>query len=162
MNDYTNELMREINARKHQLHASVLREKGRPITGAIQFVEKLPHGLDTALNPWIEDVDGTPGVDFSGGQWQRLALVRNFYRDAPVIILDEPTSAIDALAESRIFKQLFANKDKTIIAASHRLTTIKKADVVYMMQDGQIVEQGTCDALIARKGAFYHMFEPQL
>lgn len=129
---------------------------------AAQFVEKLPHGLDTALNPWIEDADGTPGVDLSGGQWQRLALARNFYRDAPVIILDEPTSAIDALAEARIFKQLFANKDKTIVAVSHRLTTIKKADVVYMMRDGQVVEQGTCDELIAKRGAFYHMFESQL
>lgn len=129
---------------------------------AAQFVEKLPHGLDTALNPWIEDEDGTPGVDLSGGQWQRLALARNFYRDAPVIILDEPTSAIDALAEARIFKQLFASKDKTIIAVSHRLTTIKKADIVYMMQDGRIVEQGTCGELISKKGAFYHMFESQL
>ncbi len=116
----------------------------------------------TALSPWIEDEDGAPGVDLSGGQWQRLALARNFYRDAPVIILDEPTSAIDALAEARIFKQLFADKKKTIIAISHRLTTIKKADVAYMMQDGKIVEQGTCDELIVKKGAFYRMFESQL
>jgi ATP-binding cassette subfamily B protein len=55
----------------------------------------------------MEHNDGTNGVDLSGGQWQRLALARNFYRDSPIIILDEPTSAIDALAESRIFKRLF-------------------------------------------------------
>ncbi len=129
---------------------------------ATQFVDKLPRGLDTALNPWIEDADGTPGVDLSGGQWQRLALARNFYRDAPIIILDEPTSVIDALAEARIFKRLFSDKTKTIIAISHRLTTIKKADVIYMMENGRIVEQGTADELIAKKGAFYHMFESQL
>jgi len=129
---------------------------------ATQFIEKLPRGLNTVLNPWIEDKEGNPGVDLSGGQWQRLALARNFYRDAPVIILDEPTSAIDALAESRIFKRLFSDKTKTIIAISHRLTTIKKADVIYMMQTGRIVEQGTYEELIARKGAFYHMFEAQL
>lgn len=126
-----------------------------------EFIEKLPKGLDTVLNNWIQN-DGESGVELSGGQWQRLALARNFYRDAPIIILDEPTSAIDALAESRIFKRLFASKDKTIITISHRLTTIKKADVVYMMQDGRIVEQGTCRELIDKKGAFYRMFESQL
>lgn len=129
---------------------------------ALQFIDKLPHGLDTVLNPWMGNGDGESGVDLSGGQWQRLALARNFYRDAPIIILDEPTSAIDALAESRIFKRLFLDKTKTIIAVSHRLTTIKKADVIYMMQDGRIVEQGTYDELIAQKGPFYTMFESQL
>lgn len=129
---------------------------------AAAFVEKLPRKLDTYLSSWIEDDDGKKGVELSGGQWQRLALARNFYRDAPIIILDEPTSAIDALAEARIFNRLFKEKQKTIIVISHRLTTIKKADVVYMMKDGKIVERGTCDELLAKKGEFFAMFESQL
>jgi len=126
------------------------------------FAERLPNGYDTLVNKWAENADGTPGVDLSGGQWQRLALARNFYRDAPCIILDEPTSAIDALAESRIFKHLFAARDKTIITVSHRLSTVKKADVIYVMHEGRFVEHGTYEELLARKGHFHHMFESQL
>ena len=129
---------------------------------ARDFLQKLPKGVDTYVNPWMESPDGTAGVDLSGGQWQRLALARNFYRDSSVIILDEPTSAIDALAESRIFKHLFNEKDKTIITISHRLTTIDKADVVFMMKNGQLVEQGTAKELIAKRGEFYKMFESQI
>jgi ATP-binding cassette subfamily B protein len=129
---------------------------------ARSFLEKLPKGLDNYVNQWIEHDDGTPGVDLSGGQWQRLALARNFYRNSPIIILDEPTSAIDALAESRIFERLLKNKDKTIITISHRVTTIEKADVIYMLEDGKIVEQGTHDELVAKKGRYYRMFKSQL
>ncbi len=127
-----------------------------------QFVQKLPRGDKTVPNRWFENDDGTNGVQLSGGQWQRLALARSFYRDASIIILDEPTSAIDALAEARIFKHLFTLKDKTIITISHRLTTVRKADRVYMMRDGKIVETGTADELIARRGAFYEIFHSQL
>ncbi|MGB4956941.1 MAG: ABC transporter ATP-binding protein [Candidatus Saccharimonas sp.] len=129
---------------------------------AKSFLKKLPRGVDSYVNPWMEDDDGNAGTDLSGGQWQRLALARNFYRDSPIIILDEPTSAIDALAESRIFKHLFDEKGKTIITISHRLTTIQKADVVYMMKDGKLVEQGTAKELIAMRGEFYAMFESQV
>jgi ATP-binding cassette subfamily B protein/ATP-binding cassette subfamily C protein len=106
--------------------------------------------------------DGTNGVDLSGGQWQRMALARNFYREAPIIILDEPTSAIDALAESRIFNHLFADKSQTLIIISHRLTTIERADVIFMLKDGRVAEQGTAAELIAKKGEFYTMFESQI
>ena len=126
------------------------------------FLKKLPKGVDSYVNPWMEDGESNAGTDLSGGQWQRLALARNFYRDSPVIILDEPTSAIDALAEARIFKHLFNEKDKTIITISHRLTTIQKADVVFMMKDGKLVEHGTAKELIAKKGEFYTMFEGQI
>jgi ATP-binding cassette subfamily B protein/ATP-binding cassette subfamily C protein len=126
------------------------------------FLEKLPKGADNFVLTWMEHNDGTKGVDLSGGQWQRLALARNFYRDSPIIILDEPTSAIDALAESRIFKQLFADKKRTVIAISHRLTTVEKADVIFMLKDGRIVEQGTHEQLVALRGAYYTMFESQL
>lgn len=126
-------------------------------------VDKLEHGVDTYIERWMaQDNDEATATELSGGQYQRLALARNFYRDAPIIILDEPTSAIDALAEARIFKHLFAAKDKTIITVSHRLSTIKKADMVYMMAEGRVVEQGTAKELLEQRGAFYTMFESQL
>ncbi len=129
---------------------------------ARKFLDKLPNKADSYVSTWMEDKDGNNGVDLSGGQWQRLALARNFYRDSPIIILDEPTSAIDALAESRIFKHLFADKAKTVVTISHRLTTVEKADIIYMLQDGKIVERGTHQQLVANKGAYYTMFESQL
>lgn len=129
---------------------------------AAHFIHKLPRKDETHPSQWYEHDDGTKGVELSGGQWQRLALARNFYRDAQFIVLDEPTSAIDALAESRIFSRLFALKDKTIITVSHRLTTVKRADVIYVIQDGSIVETGTYSDLIARKGRFYTIFESQI
>jgi ATP-binding cassette subfamily B protein len=127
-----------------------------------KVLEELPAGLDSYVSAWMKDDEGNNGTDLSGGQWQRLALARNFYRNSPMIILDEPTSAIDALAESRIFKRLFADKDRTIVTISHRLTTVEKADVIYMLEEGRIVEQGTHKELIAKKGAYYTMFESQL
>ncbi|HMI09539.1 MAG TPA: ABC transporter ATP-binding protein [Candidatus Saccharimonadales bacterium] len=126
------------------------------------FLNKLPKKLDSFVNPWMEDDEGNNGTDLSGGQWQRLALARNFYRDSPIIILDEPTSAIDALAESRIFKHLFADKKRTVVTISHRLTTVERADVIYMLQDGKLIESGTHKELVAKRGAYYTMFESQL
>ena len=124
--------------------------------------DSLPHGDKTYVDRWMaEDNDEATATELSGGQYQRLALARNFYRDAPVMILDEPTSAIDALAEARIFGRLFSS-DKTIVAISHRFSTIKKADIVYMMEAGKIVESGSVDELIAHRGKFYTMFESQI
>ena len=86
---------------------------------ADDFVKKLPKGGDSYVDKWMTDDSDDKGVDLSGGQWQRLALARNFYRDAPIVILDEPTSAVDAAAEARIFQRLFRQKSKTIVAISH-------------------------------------------
>ena len=129
---------------------------------ARDFLERLPKGVDSYVSPWMAHSDGVNGMDLSGGQWQRLALARNFYRQAPIIILDEPTSAIDALAESRIFNHLFADDSQTLIIISHRLTTIERADVILMLKAGRIVERGTAKELIAKKGEFYTMFESQI
>lgn len=137
-------------------------ERALKMAEASDFVGKLPKGGDSYINKWIDSEDGTSSASLSGGQYQRLALARNFYRDAALMILDEPTSAIDALAEARIFNRLFAMKDKTIIIVSHRLTTIRQADLVYMMKEGEIVETGSVDELIDRKGEFYRMFEMQI
>ncbi len=129
---------------------------------AAEFIEKLPSGFENYVSNWMEDPRGRKGSGLSGGQWQRLAMARNFYRDAPFVVMDEPTSAIDALAEHRIFSQLFADRSRTIIAISHRLATIEKADIVYMLEDGRIVESGTHRELVALRGRYYRMFESQL
>lgn len=129
---------------------------------ALEFINKLPNGLDNHVSNWMEDPRGRKGSGLSGGQWQRLAMARNFYRDASFMVMDEPTSAIDALAEHRIFTRLFADRSSTIIAISHRLATIEKADIVYMLEDGQIVEQGTHKELVALRGRYFRMFESQL
>lgn len=126
------------------------------------FLEKLPKQYDTFVHQWMEHDDGTSGIELSGGQQQRLSLARNFYRDSPIIILDEPTSAIDALAESRIFKRLFAEHDKTIVTISHRLTTVQKADQIYVVEEGKIVEEGAHRDLVKHRGAYYRLFESQL
>ena len=128
---------------------------------ALEMVESLPKKLDTPMAPWLEEEGAT---DLSGGQWQRLGLARNFYRQAPIVILDEPTSAIDALAEAKIFDRLYDKENKrTIIAISHRLTTIEQADQIYVFKDGTIVQQGTHKELAAQKsGQYAHMFRRQL
>lgn len=129
---------------------------------ALEFINKLPNGLENHVSNWMEDPRGRKGSGLSGGQWQRLAMARNFYRDASFMVMDEPTSAIDALAEHRIFTRLFADRSSTIIAISHRLATIEKADIVYMLEDGQIAEQGTHKELVALRGRYFRMFESQL
>lgn len=130
---------------------------------AYDFVDKLPNKTATYPSNWMEDEGGNKGIALSGGQWQRLALARNFYRNAPIIILDEPTSAIDALAEARIFGRLFKkSNDKTVITISHRLSTVEKADVIVMLEEGRVVETGTHQELVKKKGSYYRMFESQI
>ncbi len=129
---------------------------------AADFIDRLPSGFENYVSNWMEDPRGRKGSGLSGGQWQRLAMARNFYRDAPFVVMDEPTSAIDALAEHRIFSRLFADRSRTIIAISHRLATIEKADVVYMLEDGHVVESGTHRELVDLRGRYYRMFESQL
>lgn len=129
---------------------------------AEKFIEKLPRGRDSYVNNWMEDNEGNTGVTLSGGQWQRLALARNFYRNASVIVLDEPTSAIDALAEARIFKHLFDDIDRTVITISHRLSTIKKADQILMLEEGELIETGTHAQLIKKNSRYVRMFKSQL
>lgn len=153
-NIYFGDISRGINDSRYE--QAIDRAEAR------SFLNKLPSKADSYISTWMEDSNGNNGVDLSGGQWQRLALARNFYRDSPIIVLDEPTSAIDALAESRIFKHLLAEKTKTVITISHRLTTVEKADIIYMFQEGKIIEHGTHEQLVAKKGAYYTMFESQL
>jgi ATP-binding cassette subfamily B protein len=102
------------------------------------------------------------GVDLSGGEWQKFALARAYLRDAEILILDEPTAALDAMAEYEVFRR-FAELTggKIAILISHRFSTVRMADRIVVLQDGAIREQGTHDQLMARRGAYAGMFELQ-
>lgn len=114
------------------------------------------NGYDTMLSREFD------GVDLSGGQWQRIAIARGLYRDHALIILDEPTAAIDPYEETKIFN-LFAefSKDKTAFIITHRLGSVKLADRILVMKDGKIVEMGTHSELILVDGEYKRMYDCQ-
>ena len=122
------------------------------------MVAEWPAGVDEKLSKIYED-----GRDLSGGQWQRIALARAFYRDAGVLVLDEPTSAVDAQAEARIFNQLIAQQaGKTTFIVSHRFSTVRRANRILVLDAGAIIEQGTHAELMKNKTGMYHeLFELQ-
>jgi len=98
----------------------------------------------------------------SGGQWQRIALARAFYRNANVLILDEPTSAIDAKGEFEIFERIAATQEhKTTIIISHRFSTVRNAHKIIVLEHGTIIESGSHDELRALKGRYQELFELQ-
>ncbi|MHB0876660.1 MAG: ABC transporter ATP-binding protein [Anaerolineae bacterium] len=125
--------------------------------GADELITALPQGYDTVLSNWLED-----GKDLSLGQWQRVALARAFLRDAPIIILDEPASALDAKAEWEIlgrFSRLAVGR--TTVVISHRFSTVRQADRIVVMEKGRITEQGTHSELMQQGGTYAHMFALQ-
>jgi ATP-binding cassette subfamily B protein len=125
--------------------------------GADEFIEKFPERYQTKLGRVFYE-----GEEISGGQWQKIALARAFLREAPFIIMDEPSSALDARAEYELFER-FAKMaaGRAAILISHRLSTVRMADRILMMEDGRIVEEGSHDELIARGGAYARLFEMQ-
>jgi len=127
------------------------------LAGAHPMVERLPQGYDTLLGRWFEE-----GKELSIGEWQKIALARAFYRDAQIVILDEPTSAIDAKAEFELFQRFHElTKGRTAILISHRLSTVKMVDRIYVLQDGGIIESGTHDELVDGQGEYFKLFELQ-
>lgn len=125
--------------------------------GATALIDRLPQQYETFLGKTFEE-----GVDLSGGEWQKLALARAFMRDAPILILDEPTAALDALAEYEIYKR-FAEltADKTTIFISHRFSTVRMAQQILVLEHGQLIEEGTHSELMARDGQYTKMFTTQ-
>ena len=120
-------------------------------------IRKLPHGLNTRLDPTFDD-----GSELSGGQRQRLAIARSFAKNARLLVLDEPTSSIDAKAEKMIFDTIFERHTKsTVIIVSHRFSTVKKADRIIVIGDGKIIEQGSHIELMAQKGHYAELYNLQ-
>jgi len=126
-------------------------------SGAEDYLKNLPKGVEQVVGKMFEE-----GVDLSGGQWQKLALARAFFRNAPILILDEPTSAIDAKSESEIFEKVQKfQADKTVIIISHRFSTVRNADRILVLEEGWIIEEGNHDTLIKRKGLYAELFNIQ-
>ena len=126
-------------------------------SGAHRFVSEWENGYDTVLGPVF-----VGGKDISIGQWQRIALARAFFRDAPLVILDEPTAALDARAEHDLFdrmRQLFVGR--AVLLISHRFSSVRSADRIYVMHEGEIVEQGTHGELMALGGRYAELFSMQ-
>jgi ATP-binding cassette subfamily B protein len=125
--------------------------------GAHDDLDRLPSGYDTVLGPAFAG-----GVDLSLGQWQRVALARALFRDAPFVILDEPTASLDAQAEHDLFLRMRRLLEgRSVLLISHRFSSVREADRIYVMRAGEIVECGAHDELIARAGRYAELFELQ-
>jgi ATP-binding cassette subfamily B protein len=126
-------------------------------SGVDEIAQQLSKGYDTSLGKMFGN-----DAQLSGGQWQKIAIARMLYRQTPVIILDEPTSNIDPLAEYDILKRITAGKkDSIIILITHRLHNLKFADHIYVMDHGNIHGEGTTDELLANDALFRQMYERQ-
>ncbi len=124
---------------------------------AHEFIMKYKKKYNTVMSEDFKD-----GVKPSHGQKQKIAIARFFYRDTPLVIFDEPTSSIDADSEFRIFNRIykFFNK-KTVIIISHRFSTVRKADVIFVIKDGKLIEKGSHRELMGRKGVYFRNFTVQ-
>jgi subfamily B ATP-binding cassette protein MsbA len=124
------------------------------LANAMEFIEKLPEGLNTIV--------GERGMTLSGGQRQRIAIARAIIRNSPILILDEPTSSLDSASEKLVMEALERlMKGKTSIVIAHRLSTIQQADIVFVLNEGEIVDQGKHEELLKRGGLYAELYELQ-
>ncbi|MBE0667134.1 MAG: ATP-binding cassette domain-containing protein, partial [Bacteroidales bacterium] len=124
---------------------------------AIKLVESSPKGLDTLL--------GEGGKMVSGGEKQRLAIARALIRNPRILIFDEATSALDSITEEEItgtLREVSAGKQQITLMIAHRLSTIMHADRIYVLEKGKIIEEGTHDILLRKKGLYYAMWRQQI
>ena len=125
---------------------------------AAEFIEKLPQRYNTQLGRWFHS-----GQELSVGQWQRIALARAFMRSAAkILVLDEPTASMDSETEAEIFEDFRSlTEDKIAILISHRFSTVRRADLIVVMDRGEIVERGSHAELLALQGRYAKLFELQ-
>jgi len=129
-------------------------------SGASAVIEKLPNGYDTMLGRWFKDLKES--TQLSGGEWQKIALARAFMRDARILVLDEPTSALDAQAEYEVFTKFRElTRGKTAVFISHRFSTVRLADRIFVIENGSIIESGSHEELIALDGRYAELFNLQ-
>ncbi len=129
-------------------------KRAATLAAANDFIEALPHGYDTKV--------GERGVKLSGGQKQRIAIARVFLKNPPVVIFDEATSALDTQTEKKVQETLDRlAKSRTTIIIAHRLSTVRNADCIYVLDQGKLIEAGTHEALIAKKGKYFALYEAQ-
>ena len=133
-------------------------EEAAKHSNSSDFIEKLPHQYDTSLMRYFED----EGTELSIGQWQKLAIARAFYSKSDILILDEPTASLDAIAEQEIFYQFDElRRDKTTIFVSHRLSSAVSATKIVVLEDGALIEEGNHHVLMNNKGKYYELFSTQ-
>ncbi|MGP9677891.1 ABC transporter ATP-binding protein [Halomonas sp. AOP27-A1-41] len=125
---------------------------------ADSFIKRMPQGYNTQLGRWFKD-----GQELSGGQWQKIALSRAYMREeADILVLDEPTAAMDAAAEADVFTRFRQHShNKMTILISHRFSTVRNADLILVIDQGEIIERGTHEALLAINGRYAHLFHLQ-
>ncbi len=133
-------------------------EASAKASAADEFIRELPRGYDTPLMRYFE----TDGIEPSIGQWQKLAIARAFYSDSDILILDEPTASLDAIAEQEIFNQFdLLRRDKMTFFVSHRLSSATVATKILVLENGSLVECGNHTQLMAQKGVYYKLFSTQ-
>ena len=128
-------------------------------SGLSKLVGEYEEGLDQILS---KDIDSKNATNLSGGQWQRLGIARAFFRSPNILILDEPTSSVDAKSEYEIFRNIIKKQqNKTTVIISHRFSTVRRAEKIIVLDHGRIIEQGTHSELIEKNGIYKEMFELQ-